>query len=321
MTTESVARPLTEEAPLQFARQWGGQGWVSDLDGPVHWVEFAAETNGGASPLVFVHGLGGSHLNWVRIGPDLAAGRRAVALDLAGFGLSPGHGRDCSVQGNARLLHRFLIEVVGTPAVLVGNSMGGAVSVLAAAAHPEVVAGVVLVDPALPAPLQIPDAVVAGLFLLYGAPVVGEAFMKLVESRLSAKQQVERAMRVCFADPTRASEPVMAALAALAQHRRTATGKERWFLQAARSLMRLLARPAPYRAALRGLAPPTLLIHGEADRLVPIAAARAAAAENPDWSTSFIPGVGHTPQLECPDEVVATMSGWLAQHAGLTADR
>jgi len=320
MTTESAARPRTEQAPWAFAREWGGEGWITDLDGPVHWVEFG-EADGPAPPLVFVHGLGGSHLNWVRIGPDLAAGRRGVALDLAGFGLSPGAGRDCSVQGNARLLHRFVVDVLGGEAVLVGNSMGGAVSVLAAAAHPEAVAGLVLVDPALPAPLQIPDAVVAGLFLLYGAPVVGEVFMKLMESRLSPSQQVERVMRVCFADPARASEPVMAALAALAEHRRSISGKERWFLQAARSLMRLLARPAPYRAALRGLAPPTLLIHGEADRLVPIAAARAAAAENPGWGTLFIPGVGHTPQLECPELVVESMSGWLARHPRLTAVR
>jgi pimeloyl-ACP methyl ester carboxylesterase len=314
----SAAPPRTERATLPFAREWGAEGWIGDLGGPVHWVEFATEADRHPPPVVFVHGLGGSHLNWVRIGPDLATGRRAVALDLAGFGLSAGAGRDCSVQGNARLLQRFLAEVIEAPAVLVGNSMGGAVSVLAAAAHPESVAGLVLVDPALPAPLQVPDAVVAGLFLLYGAPVAGEVFMKLVESRLSPRQQVERTMRVCFADPRRASEPVMAALAALAEHRRTMAGKERWFLQAARSLMRLLARPAPYRAALRGLSVPTLLIHGEADRLVPLAAARAAALASPGWTTSFIPGVGHTPQLECPDPVVEAVSGWLARHSGLT---
>jgi pimeloyl-ACP methyl ester carboxylesterase len=310
----------TEEAPLQFAREWGAQGWITDLDGPVHWVEFGG-TDRHASPLVFVHGLGGSHLNWVTVGPALAAGRRAVALDLAGFGLTPGTGRDCSVQANARLLHRFVVEVLGGEAVIVGNSMGGAVAVLTARAHPEAVAGLVLVDPALPARLQVPDAVVAGLFFLYGAPVAGEVFMKLVESRLSPRQQAERVMRVCFADPTKASEPVMAAHAALGGHRRSLAGRERWFLQAARSLMRLLAPPAAYRSALRGLAAPTLLIHGEADRLVPIAAARSAAAENPGWSTCFVPGVGHTPQLECPDRVVEVVSGWLAQHLGLTAVR
>jgi pimeloyl-ACP methyl ester carboxylesterase len=320
MTMRRSAPARTERAPLQFAQEWGGQGWVTDLDGPVHWVEFGG-ANDHAPPLVFVHGLGGSHLNWVSVGPALAAGRRAVALDLAGFGLSAGAGRDCSVQANARLLHRFVVDVLGGKAVLVGNSMGGAVSVLAASAHPEAVAGLVLVDPALPARLQIPDAVVAGLFLLYGTPVAGEVFMKLAESRLSARQQADRVMRVCFADPTRASEPVMAALAALGGHRRSLAGRERWFLQAARSLMRLLARPAPYRAALGGLSTPTLLIHGEADRLVPIVAARAAAAENPGWSTWFMPGVGHTPQLECPDRVVETMSGWLAQQPGLTAVR
>jgi len=317
VTARSAGLPRTQPAPWTFAEPWGARGWLTDVVGPVHWIEFGEATDTQAPPVVFVHGLGGSHLNWVLVGPALAEGRRAVALDLAGFGLSPGAGRDCSVQANARLLHRFLAEVVGAPAVLVGNSMGGAVSVLAAAAHPEAVAGLVLVDPALPAAVQLPDVAMAGVVLL-SAPLVGERLMKLAESRLSSRQLAERVMRVCFADPARASEPVMAATAALAEHRRSTAWKEHSFLQAARSLMRLLSRPAHYRAMMRALAPPTLLIHGAADRLVRIKAARVVATDNPGWDTCFLPDVGHTPQLERPDQVLGAIDGWFAQHPGLT---
>jgi pimeloyl-ACP methyl ester carboxylesterase len=312
MTTRGSAPPRTQEAPWTFAREWNARGWVSDLDGPVHWIEFEDRADSPGPPLVLVHGLGGSHLNWVLLGPELASGHRTLAVDLAGFGLSPGLHRDCSVQGNAQLLHRFLVDVVGAPAVLVGNSMGGAVSVLTAGSHPEEVAGLVLVDPALPMPRQYPDALVAGLFFMYAAPVVGELFMKLAETRLTPRQRVERAVRLCFADPTRSSESVMAAATALGEHRRSARGTEQSFLQAARSLMRLLSRPSRYRATLRGLTVPTLLIHGTADRLVPIAAARAIAADNPGWDARFMPGVGHTPQLECPQLVTEAILGWLA---------
>ena len=85
--------PATRPAPWEYAAPWGARGYVTDLDGPVHWIEFSP---GGPTkrralpPIVFVHGLGGSHLNWCLLGPQLAEGRRAVALDLHGFGLTPG---------------------------------------------------------------------------------------------------------------------------------------------------------------------------------------------------------------------------------------
>ena len=102
----------TSPAPDQFAAPWGARGYLTPLDGPVHWIEFgsgglAAPGGLGVPPLVFVHGLGGSHLNWCQIGPRLAEGRRAVALDLHGFGLTPGSRRQSTVQANTRLVDRF----------------------------------------------------------------------------------------------------------------------------------------------------------------------------------------------------------------------
>ena len=61
-----------EPAPLQLAEPWGGTGWVSDLDGPVHWVDYggpAADEDLVGVPVVMLHGLGGSHLNWVGMAP------------------------------------------------------------------------------------------------------------------------------------------------------------------------------------------------------------------------------------------------------------
>ena len=53
-----------------------------DLDGPVHYLDFG----GAGPPLVMVHGLGGSAINWMAVGAEMAKDYRAVALDLAGFG-------------------------------------------------------------------------------------------------------------------------------------------------------------------------------------------------------------------------------------------
>ncbi len=58
---------------------------------------------------------------------------------------------------------------------------------------------------------------------------------------------------------------------------------------------------------------PVLLIGGEADRLVPAASMRQAAARNPRWETVMLPGVGHAPQLEVPDSVIGTVWDWLGR--------
>jgi len=290
---------------------------VTDLDGPVHWVEFGEETDAARPPIVFVHGLGGSHLNWVLVGPALGSQRRAIAIDLPGFGLSSGAGRECSVQSNAEVLLRFLDSVVGVPAILVGNSMGGAVSLLATQARPDAVAGLVLVDPALPMSAGRADSRVAGGLLLSLAPGVGEVALRLLASRESARRSVERVINVCFADPTRARPDVIDAAVALAEYRRSVPGSDRSLMLASRSLVRLLARPAAYWAVMDSIAVPTVLIHGEADRLVPIRAARRAAARYPRWDSVFLPGVGHTPQLEVPDVFTAAVKEWLVGQSRL----
>jgi pimeloyl-ACP methyl ester carboxylesterase len=303
---------------VQLAAPWGGQGWESDLGGPVHWVDFGgphgADDACAGAPIVMVHGLGGSHLNWVGTAPLLTRDHHVYAVDLAGFGFTPGRGRDTSVQANADLLAQFVKEVVGRPAVLVGNSMGGMVSLLMTATHPELVEGLVLVDPSIPVPRQIPDAQVAASFLLYSTPYLGEMYLQLLSRRLSDRQRVQGVVNLCFADPSRADPRVVDAGVELAAHRREVPGQEAAFLAAARSLMKVLAAPRRYQSLMRGIDRPVLLVHGDRDRLVPIAAARAAAADNPTWETTFLPGVGHTPQLEAPDQVVARLLTWLGDH-------
>ena len=92
-----------------------------DLDGPVNVADFG----GSGPPMVLVHGLGGSHLDWMDTGPRLAERAHVLAPDLIGHGRTPLEGRSASVSSNVELLDRFIVEVAGSPAVVVGNSMGG----------------------------------------------------------------------------------------------------------------------------------------------------------------------------------------------------
>jgi pimeloyl-ACP methyl ester carboxylesterase len=294
----------------QLAQPWGGASHFSDITGPVHWVDFGGPA--GVPPIVMVHGLGGSHLNWVRIARPLTERNRVIAIDLPGFGFSPAAGRRTSIEANTKVLDRFINETLGSPVILMGNSMGGAITILEAAASPQAVAAVVLVDPALPPPAEVPDPQVAAQFLLYAFPGVGEVFLDISRRSRTDRELVERIVNLCFADPRRSSPEVMDAATELAAHRRRhMPSQDAAFLQATRSVVRAGLRPRHFKNAMRSLAQPVLLIHGDRDRLVPVAAARMAAAANPKWDTEILHDVGHTPQLENPEAVIHSVSRWL----------
>lgn len=306
--------------PLTLAGRWGGHGHLTELPGledgrEVHWVDFGGPADDSSSrpPLVLVHGLGGSHLNWVLLAPLLRGQRHVYALDLAGFGLTPGTETTSTVIANTALVAAFLREVVGRPCVLVGNSMGGMISLIVAATRPDVVDRLVLLDPSIPTRRRHLDRRVAATFFLYGVPRVGEAFVGRVTARLSDDQRVQETTNLCFADPRRADPEVHAASVALLAHRQQhAAAVQASFLGAARSILRVLGTKNRYRELIGGIDKLVLLIHGEQDRLVPVAAARQAAADNPSWTSVILPDLGHVPMLEKPDLVAEIITDWLA---------
>jgi pimeloyl-ACP methyl ester carboxylesterase len=297
---------------------WGGVSRTADLDGPVHYVDFGGPA--AAPRVVVVHGLGGSHLNWCPLASRLVADVRLLAVDLVGFGLTHPDDRGATVQANAVLLDRFLREVAGTPAILVGNSMGGMISIMEAATHPEAVAGLVLIDPALPLVRGVrPDRLVATIFLLYAVPGLGERYLARHRARWSPRQVVQEVLELCCADPARVSSELVAASVALAEERVAVRGVDAAFLSAARSLLRVSARRERYWSLMRSVRAPVLLIHGQKDRLVPVHAAREAAARNPDWRFEVLPDAGHVPQLEEPETVAGLLLDWLGQQAASAA--
>jgi pimeloyl-ACP methyl ester carboxylesterase len=286
--------------------------WV-DLDGPVHYVDHGGPPDGPL--LVCVHGLGGSLLNWAALVPLLTPTCRVMALDLAGFGHTRGGARSTSVQANQRLLHRFLTEVAGIPAILVGNSMGGLISILQAAERPDTVAGLVLVDPALPIALDArPDPRVFATFAAFLVPAVGRRLLSRRRDTTSAEEAAHAMLRLCCADPSRVPSDVVELHLELAGQRRQYSDVDSEMLSAAQSLLWVLADRRRYAAMQRAIDVPVLLLHGDQDRLVHIASARAAAAANPSWRFEVARGVGHVPQLEVPEWTAGHVLSWLAEH-------
>jgi pimeloyl-ACP methyl ester carboxylesterase len=299
---------------------WGGVSRTVDLGGAVHYVDFGGAA--GAPRVVLVHGLGGSYLNWCLLAPRLAANARVLAVDLVGFGRTHPEGRAATVQTAAVLLDRFVREVAGAPAVLVGNSMGGMVSILEAAANPDAVTGLVVIDPVLPLVRGVrPDRLVATMFLLYAVPGIGERYLARRRAAVAPRELVRQLLDLCCVDPTRVPQELVAASVALAEERVAVSGADAAFLSAARSLLWVSARRGRYWATMRKVRAPVLLLHGEKDRLVSVHSAREAAARNPGWRFEVLADVGHVPQLEVPDAVADLILDWLGAEGATAARR
>jgi pimeloyl-ACP methyl ester carboxylesterase len=314
---------MTEAAQNQASSPlvaWGGASRTADLGGAVHYVDFGGAA--AAPRVVLVHGLSGSHLNWCLLAPRLTANARVLAVDLVGFGLTHPEGRAATVQTGAALLDRFVREVAGAPAILVGNSMGGMVSIMEAVANADAVAGLVLIDPVLPVVRGVrPDRLVTTTFLLYAVPGIGERYLARRRAAVAPRELVRQVLDLCCVDPSRVPQDLVAASVALAEERVAVPGLDAAFLSAARSLLRVSARRGRYWAAMRKVRAPVLLLHGEKDRLVSVHSAREAAARNPDWRFEVLPDVGHVPQLEVPDAVAALMLDWLGAEGATAARR
>lgn len=304
-------------ATASLAAPWGGTDRTADLDGPVHHVDFGGPADG--PRIVLVHGLGGSHLDWALVGSRLAERARVVAVDLAGFGLTPVAGRSTTVPGNLRLLERFVAEVVGGPAVLVGNSMGGMISLLAAADRPDLVAGVVGIDAALPLVARARvEPVVSATFALMSVPMLGERVLLRRNSRTTAKRLVRETLQLCCVDADAVPDDLVEAFVSLRERRLREDGVERAFAMASRSIVSTLMQPRTYVRRISGVKRPVLLLQGDRDRLVPVGAARRAAELNPHWRLVTFRDVGHVPQIEAPEETVAQIFQWL-DHDGRAA--
>ncbi|SDZ12146.1 Pimeloyl-ACP methyl ester carboxylesterase [Geodermatophilus africanus] len=280
-----------------------------DLDGPVHHVDFGGREDG--PTVVLVHGLGGSHLNWDLFAPLLTPHARVHALDLPGFGRSEPGQRTANVRDNVVVLDRFIREVTGGPVVLVGNSMGGMVSVLEAQRSPAKVSGLVLVDAALPGPRGRPDPRVAAAFGLYALPGAGARYLAGRRRRLGARGTVREMLVLCGVDPDAVPPALIDRSVALVDERRDVAGMDRAFLTAARSLLLLLADPRLIRRAMAGVQVPVLLVQGDRDRLVPVSVARDVARRHPDWRYVELAGAGHVPQLQCPELLAEHVLAWL----------
>lgn len=268
---------------------------------------------GAGYPVLLVHGLGGWAENWTLTMPELAAaGFRAIACDLPGFGRSE-RARDVAYFDPADPYYprfaRELLDALGIPqAHVVGHSLGGAIAAALAIQSPERVDRLVLVAPGgfgedLGAPLR-----------LAALPFISSI------ARFVPRGVVREIVAVNFSDRSRIPPWIYADAE---RHARAGSAAE---------FCRVLAQSVTVRgprAALRQewearaprLTCPTLVVWGRDDRVLPPHHATAAKRLLPHARVEMIADAGHLVMLERPSEFSHVLLAFLSEATVAAAQR
>jgi pimeloyl-ACP methyl ester carboxylesterase len=283
---------------------------------PVHAVRWEPRRNGqaptsGNAPVVLLHGLGGSTLNWNLVGPRFADAlhTEVTAMDLLGFGRTPLGNRHSTIDGNVDLVATFLRA--SRPAIVMGTSMGGSIAVRMAARYPELVEALVLVNPALPFARGMPSrrhVISLAAFATASLPKAGPWIIDARARRLGATRVVDASLRAACVDVGAVDRDLRDALIELNGWQQQQGGASRAYHEAIRSLLPYLMTTMD--DDLGAVQAPVLVVHGREDRLVPLVLVESASRRRPDWTFELL-DCGHIPPLEMPEHLVAVVSNWL----------
>ena len=249
-------------------------------------ISTAVLEGGDGPPVVLLHGPGESAFHWIRVIPPLSTTHRIVAPDL------PGHGASAPIpDGGSASTVDWLVDLVDqtceTPPVVVGTTLGGAVAARFAAAHPDLLDALVLVD-------------TLGLTAFAPDPRFGQALNGFLARPDRTTQ--DELWRVCAYDVDRIRGALGATWeSAVAYHLdRIATPAG---MAGLGSLMHEFALQAIPPDELERIEAPTTLVWGRHDLATDLSVAEEASARY-GWPLHVIERCADAPALEQPEALL-----------------
>jgi pimeloyl-ACP methyl ester carboxylesterase len=290
-------------------RDWSWRGWQTRYT-YLRPAKNSAENTSPAesSPLILLHGFGASIGHWRNNLPELAAHHTVYALDLLGFGASEKALTGYDVSLWVEQVYDFWKTFIRQPAVLVGNSIGSLITLAAAAAHPEMVSGIIMLS--LPDPSVREEAiptwlrpVVATIEGLVASPLI----LKTLFYAVRRPAIVRKWAGIAYANAEAITEELVEILSTPALDR----GAARAFCTILKAMTGSKFGPS-VKTLLPTLDIPMLLIWGQEDRMIPAQLARQFSQHNPRLQLIELENAGHCPHDECPDRVNPILLNWLA---------
>jgi pimeloyl-ACP methyl ester carboxylesterase len=258
-------------------------------------------------PILLVHGFGAAIGQWRHNIPALAQQHTVYALDLVGFGGSEKPPTRYVTSLWVEQVYDFWRTFIKQPMILVGNSIGSLVALIAASQHPEMVTGLVTISlpdvsvrtEAIPKPVR---PIVKTMESLFSAPILLKPIFYFVRQPKIIKPWAA----VAYGDPAAVDHELVQIIAGPAQEKKAAEA----FCRIFRGLLEPDYAPSVSKA-IAELQIPLLILWGSKDRMIPPAQGRRLVQFSPLAKLVELEGLGHCAHDENPKKVNQAILSWI----------
>jgi pimeloyl-ACP methyl ester carboxylesterase len=283
-------------------RDWVWRGWQTRYT-----YQRCNGTGAELAPVLLLHGFGASIGHWQHNLEFLATHHTVYGLDLVGWGGSRKPNINYTIDLWVDQVYDFWQTFVGRPMILVGNSIGSLVALVAAARHPEMAASTIMVSlpdlsaeqELIPQPLQ---PLVNGIKRVILNPPLLHTLFKFV----TRPQVARKWAQIAYANPDLVTDELVDLFTAPAREREAPAA----FVKIMQGMTSSNFSPN-IRKLLPGMEIPMLLIWGCEDRMIPSGTAKILLALNPRLELVSLQAAGHCAHDELPDEVNQLIRTWL----------
>ncbi|KPF64777.1 alpha/beta fold hydrolase [Porphyrobacter sp. AAP60] len=299
--------PDTDAAEMR-AKYGGPPSQFVDIGGGVT-VHLRDEGPKDAPAILLLHGSNADLHTWEPWAAALKGEYRVIRFDQVGHGLTgPDPQHDYSRDNYVADVRQVADKLGLDRFILGGNSMGGKHALAFAAAHPERVAGLVLVDASGGPMLEDKgdkarkDSGGGNI----GFTIAQTPGINLLVEQITPRGLIAQSLEQSVSVKSVASEAAVDRYWELLRYpgNRRATLKRFGY---------------PYEPLTEGeiaaITAPTLILWGEEDRLIPLAAGQWLAKTMPNATLKAYPQIGHLPQEEAVSATLADLGPWLTDHA------
>ncbi len=286
-------------------RDWNWHGWSIRYS----FCRVKPENRHQDIPIILLHGFGASVGHWRKNIPVLSEYNSVYALDLLGFGASTKAYANYDVELWAELVYDFWSTFIRQPVILIGNSIGSLIALVATVKYPQITSGLVMLSlPDLSArEKMIPKAIqplVRGLENLVASPWL----IRIIFNFVKQPSVIRKWLKVAYVDDTAIDDELVEIIATPPQDK----GAARTLIALSKSVNRSEFSTSATEL-LQQVNIPMLLIWGKCDRFIPPIFASQLAQANPLIELKLLDNVGHCPHDECPDLLNNLLLEWINQ--------
>jgi pimeloyl-ACP methyl ester carboxylesterase len=282
-------RPVEELIPLYTNKD---SKFMDILGMKVHYRDEGVATD--SVPLILLHGMSSSLNTWDSVVIDLKPHKRVISIDLPGFALTgPSPENSYNFPYYSKFIDSFTTRLQIKRFILVGNSMGGAISWNYALHNPSRLAKMVLIDAA-----GYPKKGESGSlgFTIASTPVINNLMLYV-----TPKSLVRKSLETVYYDQSRVTDAQVERFhdVAIREGNR----------EAALQIFKGSFKGDPKQ--IKSIKTPTLILWGDKDNLIGVNNVENFLRDIQGSKAEVYKNIGHVPMEEVPGKVAASILGFV----------